>query len=110
MINEKTAEDIGNAVKAIRKRGWTQEQFQDFHGRVCLVGALKVAIYGGVYEALIPDITPEQRERFRQAYELVYKVANRKPEYFNDSRKTKKRTVIRVLKQAQWRASERTRV
>lgn len=104
-MNEQTAEDIGNAVKAIRKRGWTQEQFQDFHGRVCLVGALKVAIYGSPYESACDEINPEMRERFRQVYELIYKVADCTPEHFNDNRKTKRRTVIRVLREAQRKAA-----
>lgn len=107
MINDQTVEDIGNAVKAIRERGWVQGMFEDHKGAVCLVGALKAAIYGSAYDwNVLDEITLDQRNRYYDAYYLVYHVADRKPEHFNDDKKTKRRHVFKVLKEAQRQATK----
>lgn len=108
MIDEQTVEDIQRAIQVIRKRGWAQGEFENSKGAVCLVGALKTAIYGEGHEWRIRDITFEKRNRFYDAYDLVYHVVNMKPEKFNDAEKTKRRHVLRALEEAQRQATKGT--
>lgn len=108
-MNEQTKADIHAAITILHKKGWTQGKFVGAtSGKVCLVGALRMAIFGDPYGNGVRGSSEranrERWDRLSAAYEVIYDVTRCKPERFNDNKSTKRRHVFAALREAEARA------
>lgn len=104
-MNEQTKADIRKSIAILKEKGWTRGAFVNNDGEVCLVGALRMAIFGTAHPWMRE--TEENLAAWRRldnAYSVVYDVTVTRPEKFNDMPGQKRRRVIRALREAEARA------
>lgn len=51
---EEARQMVSRTGEILAERGWTRESLRDDHGRVCLLGAFRLAATGGRYIQLVP--------------------------------------------------------
>lgn len=101
-MNEQTRADIHAAITVLKQKGWTQHTFQNNKGQFCMVGALRMAIFGSIltHEHNGIEDYKWKRGRLTEAYDAVYDVTRVKPEKFNDNKDTRRRHVLAALRKA----------
>lgn len=101
---EDVKEVLDRSVEVLDRRGWTQGVVEEDDGRVCLIGALRMGIYGSTdkrqhpskMEEFLLNIISDDRvvdKRCEPMNSIYMRVAN-----FNDHAKTTKGSVVAVLR------------
>jgi hypothetical protein len=105
---EAPTEDIFlRALKIIQERGWTQGYYEDYKGRVCVIGAIREVLTGkGKAERWL---TPKQKELSTQLQHFLGALSVEMYEdqgwvedvqYFNEHPNTTQREVELLLREA----------
>lgn len=78
------SEIIRKGKEVILERGWCQNKFEAFDGRVCMQGALNVAMYGQTCPLMLPSAAPSVRVEKAVSAAMTAAVRGTAVPYFND--------------------------
>lgn len=88
----KISEILDRAADIIVGRGWTKQTVEDSYGRVCQLGAVRIAVDGDTFDRMNPIVYEVEK--------FLEKIVGHDPVYWNDSVVSDKGTIIGTLRDA----------
>lgn len=99
-IDRQLAKDLKGAVKVLEERGWCQGGYMDSEGHVCVIGAIRTAVWGQPnYSPYATNVDHKRAIAAQEEFEAVFDDTVDAAD-FNDVEGRKKKEVVSGLKQA----------